>query len=176
MVCIRYKEQQGANRHHDQMLYKTEGDPKSRWPQIQGPWFFQKWFKPLSINYSPLSAASYRQQLYRNWAQQCAGPVNSLALQTLSLCLTWLFRQLRQDKMGRKNTIPTAKTAHAQLHVSKPKFIGLWKCCVSMWCLHPLNRMKSKNLLTGKCWRSEELYPRDQRILASKVAELEWVS
>lgn len=59
-------------------------------------------------------------------------PVNSLALQTLSLCLTWLFRQLRQDKMGRKNTIPTAKTAHAELHVSKPKFIGLWKCCVSM--------------------------------------------
>lgn len=73
------------------MLYKTEGDQKSRCTQIQGPWFFQQWFKSLSINYRPLSQESYHQQHYRNWTQQCADPYNPMNCADISTpcCYVW---------------------------------------------------------------------------------------
>lgn len=74
----------------DKMLYKEEGDQKSRCTQIQGPWFFLEWFKSLSINYRPLSPESYHKQHYRNWTKQYSGsnnPVNYADISTPCCCV-----------------------------------------------------------------------------------------
>lgn len=99
------KSSRGPTYKKTKMLYKEEGDQKSRCTQIQGPWFFLEWFKSLSINYRPLSSASYHKQHYRNWTKQYSGPNNPVNCTDISTpcCCVWpgysdLKKKIQQHK------------------------------------------------------------------------------